>query len=75
MINRTDGWALVASDSDTGITGHIEGQVEYLMKSGLVRDWWHQNALRTFSPAFVSGSRQSGKQIASLLEALDSTLS
>ena len=51
VIDRTEGWAIVERG---GIGSHIEGQVNFLMKSRRVRDWWQQNAARTFSPDFVS---------------------
>ena len=32
---------------------HIEAQINYLMRSELVRDWWQHNANRMFSKVFV----------------------
>ncbi len=33
---------------------HIEGQINFLMQSQLVRSWWENNADRTFGAVFVA---------------------
>ena len=36
------------------IEQHIEAQINYLMRSEYVRNWWQMNATRTFSNVFVA---------------------
>ena len=36
------------------IEQHIEAQINYLMRSEHVRNWWQMNATRTFSNVFVA---------------------
>ena len=37
---------------------HIEGQISYLMRSTLARDWWREHADRMLGPVFVAKVNQ-----------------
>jgi hypothetical protein len=36
------------------LESHIKGQVRYLMRSSIVRDWWREHSDRMFGPVFVA---------------------
>ena len=49
-------WAELGGEVE--LERHIEGQISYLMRSTLVRNWWQEHADRMLGPIFVAKVNQ-----------------